>query len=409
MNSTNQKYTRFLLRLLFCRVLDSRSISYLFDNENAASYYRQKALDAGHIRKYTYSKRARVQHKENMFMLTQEGFHYLLENETSVLSNFNEYDFVCKLSVHSCGTKSSERRLKTAKDSAALVFAAMAGACIPFENFSTFISPEDTRIPIESTEDFVRHWLDKDMYSALQVFRTKDSQIEFHNQKIVKVSVSRANDFVSMHDYQSGRCSGVIESRSRAMNLYTAPMFGMSWSPWLTEREISALVLWKKMRSSLRPEAITPYDNQAGLIVTGLRQFVNLYRDVDHASRSSMEEFGGCYDHLYILPFSKEGAEHLHWLMDHMDAELNDQAKQHLFIYEKYKINEAGNRRIFPLCDPDGCPTALCFLLDAKQLLQIERQADYFPTWTFTVLCFPWQVPYCRGVLPENVRVVAAE
>lgn len=414
-NMANENYLRFLSLLMFNRVYDSQTINLYFEDPQKASYYRQKALKNGHIKKITFTKRERTKHKTDLYSLTKKGLRYFTEHDTIITPQLTMYEASNYLNVLKRGDLKPERQEKIARDTAAITLASKAGISIPVDNYTNSlreISSEEQEDTNASLSDFFQSSLTDELYQSFGLYEnaSPDSPMTFHNSSCVKLSAGNANTYVTSRDYLAGRYSGVIDSHLKSILIYAAPMFGMKWSKWIVEKERNAYRLWKTshgVAGTHNSEAVK--SDCAALIVDNPNQFSNLYRDVDKVQMGSEEIFGGPFKSFYILPLNMNGAKHLRWILMNNDDTMNAAITNDAIESGSYVRNDRANPGLFPLLNAYDQRTALGFQLDAKQMMKIERVALSIPSETFEVLCYDWQVPYFKSVMPENVVIEGME
>lgn len=405
-------YLTLLLRLLFLRVCDSRTITLMFGGGSYASRLRAKAEQNGHIKKRIITERERTRHSVTLYSLTKKGYAFLVNNEKE-LSSLLFLDLTGpKTILLKRSDYKPDRQLKIARDSAALILAERAGSAITCDNFSASLQDwtSDT-LDDESTsfEAHFRDYLIDENYSEIKLFTNtsiESTDMVFHNSTVVKTEAGQANSYVTARDFLAGRYCGIIDSPYRSLMIYVAPMFGMRWQTWLTQKEIGAYTVWGKMHALASSAQRSKTGSCAALIVNNPRQFSNLYLNIDRAKREKEDYFGGPFDHFYILPFTPTGALHLQWLMHHDDDDFNKATIQSVIKNGRLSKYEGPSPGSFPLIDEKGTRTAIGLELDAKKMLLIQGTADRFPGSKFVVLCAPWQVPYYEAVMPENVRII---
>lgn len=408
-------YTKFLSLLMFNRVVNQQTLALICGDQKLAYYYKSRALKLGHIRQSRIERRERTKHVITLYFLTKSGFTYLLEHDKDINYLFPSDDCASLRTIKKDDYKIG-RKMKLARDSETLALAASAGAAIPYENFTiglrTLHKIEDVNEEDLSIEDYLESNLTEDVYQSLRLYRNvslNNAAILFYNGTVVKAIAGKANDHVSVRDYLSGRYSGIAESHLKSVLIYATPLFGMGWSKWLVEKEISAQVIWKKTRSIVQEAYRFSKGASAALIVNSPQQFANLYRDVDQAKRSEGEVFGGGFTNLYILPLNNEGAKHLQWLMLTDDDAFSAATIMEALKSGVYVRSDKANAGLFPLLNVNGFRTALGFQLNAKLALRIEQIANTLPDEHFEILCQKWQVPYYQAIMPANVEIVSVE
>jgi hypothetical protein len=164
---------------------------------------------------------------------------------------------------------------------------------------------------------------------------------------------------ISVRDVISGRYSGVAESFYKSVLIYTAPVFGMGWSKWYVNKEITVFEIWKKAKSITSELYRFSNGPSAALIVQNPKQFANLYFDVDHERRQSQERFGGEFQQLYILPLNDDGIKHFRLLMATDDVSFDGQTVNDAIKSGNFVKNKGAYFSLFPLLNEKGQRTAL--------------------------------------------------
>jgi len=410
-----KSYVRFLSLLMMNRVYDSKTITLEYDESSYAYDLKQKALKNNHIRKINITKRERTIHSVTLYALTREGFDYLIQHDSNIIQSLGMNEVENYLTVQPRSERKAERQLKLARDTAALTLSAKAGAVIPYSNYTVTLRETDDESTTDtsySIREYIRDVLTEEAFVGMGLYENvlkESSDMIFYNSTYVKSKASDASNIASSRDYLAGRYSGIIDSHFKSVILFTAPMFGMRWQKWQTDKEMSAYNMWLKTNSTFDINKLSEVGRCAALIVDNAKQFKNLYQNIDNAKREAEVSFGGTYNHFYILPLTNDGARHLRWLMHTNDHEINEGAVKDAIESGAFYRNDKGRSRLFPLLDEEDNQTALGFQLDAKKIMAIEQSAKSAPSDTFTVLCFKWQEPYYAAVLPENVQTVAIE
>ncbi len=410
-------YDKFLRLLMFNRVYDSETITFLIGNNNKASRYRQKGLSEGHIKKKTYKKRERTIHSTTLFSLTKKGIQYIGDHDEFITQSMALNELEQMITAMRRDDRKGERKEKIARDTSVLTFASKAGMAIPYDNYTASThelqgdAGKDAAASL-SIDDYMRLTLSEEKYTGIDLYEKQTesgAKIVFHNGICIKAFSGEANSFVGSRDYAGGRYSGVADSSFKSVFLYASPMFGMRWNRWQNERELASYRIWRKARSAAASDAFRRSGSCAAMIVESPKKFAGLYFDIDKMRSQNGEELGGSYDHFYILPFSKEGTEHVRWLMTTDDEEVNRQAVEDAVNSGAYIKNSGINFQLFPLINSSGEKTAIGFQLDVKKLISIERIANMVPDQSFNILCFKWQIPYYEAVIPQNVNLTSVD
>ena len=394
-----------LSKLLFNKVCTGRAFSLMFSNDAYASSCKQLALKEKLISETKFSKRNRCTHTVRLYQLTRKGLKYVLDHNEVIdgLTTLREH-MKRGLMILGPGDRGGEDKFQIARATTAVTMAALAGAAIPGENY-ILRGPGKHNPPC--VEDIIRAELTPDEYEEIELFPGDGSGIVFHGVSAVKAQMNGPGQDAAQNDFRAGRYQGIIESQYRSVLTYVAPLFGMLWSKRVLQKEILAYRRWRKVKGTTPPAAYKRSGVCGLLLVNNPEQFANLYYDVDGVNNRDAFCFGGDFDHLYIIPVSKEGAKHLRWLMLINEDDESAQIKRLLLQQEQYTPNEIVTRaEPFPLRDRSGVRTAIGVTFDAKVLLAIERTARKSPDEVLAVLCYRWQESYYRRVLPDNVRLI---
>lgn len=182
----------------------------------------------------------------------------------------------------------------------------------------------------------------------------------------------------------------------------------MAWNDWVTRKEEAVLKKRSVTYSDFKADQRGAKEYGAILIVYNVNQFRNLFFDTDNMTKAG-GEFGGTFDHLYVVPLSHDGGKHLKWLMTTDDNEMNADIINDAIQSGSFRRSIFVAPHVFLLQDTFGRRTALGFQLDSKLMTQIYSIATSVPDENFAVLCYEWQEPYYRVVMPENVEIITLE
>lgn len=415
-----KSYTDFLGFLMFNRVCDNRTLTIACSSQQMASKYKKEAIDRGHIKETTIEKRFGTVHKAKVYTLTKSGLNYFIDRDKIISPSFlmsEAKKYICPLGR---AMSHDEEKLRATQISTALSIANKAGAVIAAENYDTETEDDDASDQIDSNDatskipvmDYIGKDLSDDVLQSFRLFQnehTAERSLVFHNNMFIKRTASKANSQVSFRDYQSGRYAGVIDSRFKSVFLFAAPMFGMGWHKWINAKEMTAYQVWLKLKANITTEQIQRAGTCAALIVDTPNRFKYLYLKKGTERQENDQDFGGWFDHFYIIPSSDDGVKHLRWLMFNNDGEVDKAIINDAINSGMYTENKSSFSRTFPLLSDDETPTALGFQLDAKRMIKIEKTANDNPSLSFVVLCYEWQEPYYKAVMPDNVEIITLE
>ena len=400
-------YLNLLSLLMFNRAYDSKTFSVLFGNDFAASKYRQKLLREEHAKKQTLVLKEKKQRSVTLFTLTRKGYQYLTEHEPNITHSLclNELDE--SIPLRSEFETKTTAKLRLIRRTKALTVAVKAGAYVPVENYT--VKTKDVRPDGDyGMAEYIAENINVKDYETIDLYRQSKENFPFvfHNDTCIKAVAGNVNETVSVKDGSSGRYSGVIDSQLKSILLYVAPVYGMSWTTWLVQREVASYSVWTKLKSIAEQSLIRHNGRCAALIVDNARRFAELYKNTDEARIDKKCSFGDPFDHFYIIPADTDGPKHLRWLLTTNDDEMNRDIIASAIKSGMYSKNSRFKPGLFPLLSEDNNPTAIGFQFDTKHLQRVENEIVLNPSVSFTLLCFDWQEDYYKRVLPENVTIV---
>lgn len=401
-------YLIFLCLLMLNRVLDSKSITLFFGSMDKATYYRQKALADGHVRKQTIYTDGEKRAPLTVFCLTQSGFEYICAHDRCLDELFEPDSAPFPYPLHNRMEMKKDKKLRLVRRSTALVLAHKAGSAIPPENYTTLIRDIAQDSETYSLTEFIRDNLTTEIYKYLNPYEyhAQASEIVFHTDLCMKVAAGGINHAANIQDYMSGRYSGIVDSKKKSVLLYTAPPAGgLSWTKWRVDKEELCYRIWVKLHQQENLAEIRRSGSCAALIFDTPKQFYNLYYNTDKTPTSKHYSFGDPFAHFYILPATQDGARQLNWLMTMNDADVNRKLIRKAISGGKFSRNTEFLVGLFPLVSQDRVYTALGFHLDAKIMRTIEQKARENPDQKFNVLCFDWQTAYYKIIMPGNVSI----
>lgn len=416
-----RRYMRFLSLLMLNRVYDSRTLKLIFADNKSFYYHIKKAITAGHIKETKITKRKRTTLTKTVYTLTANGLKYLIEKDSptrDIIISEETLDYITILTTTECVPA---RRERISRETQALTIASAAGAAIPLENYTHELpwtedvpdaddTPRTPAVRKSSLQEYLMRNLDDTAYQRLRLYNTSpDAEITFHNSTFVKSAISGSSDYGVYRDHLAGRYNGIIDGPVKSVSIFATPMFGLSWSAWKTEKEVTALQLW--IRHCYGQEGLQRLRDSgacAAIVVTDAKQFENLYKDKDNQWKENGDDLGGRFDHLYVIPLSVTGGTQLNWLVNTDDADENDTLVEDAVNSGLYRKNTGSYRWQYPLISKaDGSRSAIGFQLDAKRMRELEKIARSLPEESFTILSHTWQLEYYKRIMPDNVKVIA--
>ncbi len=393
---------KLLRALMYNKVYSSQTLNCLFASSSVASRCKTQALLHDYIRKTEYRQRERTTHSITLYSLTKRGLNFLLEND-EVLSEWLDADVASNLSVLSNTDRRDKTKYRLSQDTMCMTVAKIAGAYIPIDNYTCrpAVLQVDDGITVD---DVIAGQLTPEVFEQLVDQTNARKDILYYRGRCIK-SFTREKDFgFATQDYAKGRYNGAIISKYKNILMYGAPMFGMSWSDWITKKEYAAFRSWSSTNSVAEAYQLRRSGVCAALVVYNVNEFKNIFLNVDQVNQAGAE-FGGIFDHLYIIPLSDIGARHLHWLMTTDDRSMNEEIVEDAINSGAYRKSTKAAPHIFQLENVNEERTALGFHLDGIIINEIRKTALRCPDEQVSVLCYDWQAPYYKAVLPKNVDI----
>ena len=403
-----ENYNRMLAWIALLRIVDSRTVSMMFDGLNDKSGNRaafiSRALRNKHIRRSAIKERKKdVRRTISYFTITNEGLNYLASHYHAFFEFRYVHDVIPVF-------KKSEYRLEIKKRlisvSTSVIVAVKSGAAISTGSFAGVNTVEDMDAEQKeyTVRDYYREYLDDsitaDIFASFGQAQEKQ-QMVFHSSQELKFNAAQMSAGGSAIDYSYGRYAGVLDSRLKCMLIYSTTTALISWNDWLMKPEIRAYSFWCRTKALANPEQRDRNGSTAVLLVDNPRDFANhlksVLKDESHRTR-----FGGSFGHCYIVPKNEIGAAFLRWIMLLDERSMNEQMKNDLISSAMYEQSDRGSE-LFPLTSAAGNPTCLGFMMDGKIIERIYRVAEDNPEIVLEICCYDWQIDYYARVLPENV------
>ena len=259
-------YYEAMTVIALLRVVNSKTLTILFQDHTVRSHFVQKALSKKHIRKVSVQERINNERKSmTLFCVTWKGLDYIAHKD----SGLHELLFhQPSISIFNHLESKAQTRMKLAAIANTVVIAYSAGASIPVSTFGTIQSgasereddvedETDARTATEQVytlRDFYRDYLDEGSTLVNASFPSEDDGMDvdymvFHERSAIKAALAQETERGDIKDFQSGRYTGIIESHLKTVMLYVAPLYTMPWSRWLVNAELNAYRMWGRTNS----------------------------------------------------------------------------------------------------------------------------------------------------------------
>jgi len=413
-------YYQAMTVIALLRVVNSRTLTLLFQDHTLRSHFVQKALSKKHIRKMMVQERVNNERKSiTLFSVTLKGLNYIAQKDSGLYELLFHQP---NIAVFNLMESKASVRVKLAAVSNTTVIVHSAGANIPSSSFGSIQNdaieieeeddePQDAEkikaAQTYSLRDFYRDYLDEDSLLVSNAFEAEystddDDYMVFYERGTIKSMLSQESDRGDIKDSQSGRYTGILESHFKTVMMYVAPLYTMPWSRWLVNAELNAYRMWGRTYSITDIRRQSKNLTMAAVIVNNARDFAYHFLGAKRR-REKGEVFGGAYAHVYVIPNDHNGIRFLNWLMliedDSIQKEMADMAIQS----GNFSENETRSAAPFVLRSRSGIETAVLLTMDTKQMLPIHYYASEKKETELQVICFDWQEDYLKRVLPPNI------
>lgn len=438
-------YEDFLMKLLFCRYVDLRSSLLVGKFKSTASKFLSKGLEQGHIKKVkmelSQKNKKRQARTIVYYSITKTGIQYLHESTYHEWFSGIRDDIIRRMSLTYSYERSQSDKYQMILYSRAIIMAGRAGASIDkgcFQDQYIFrkelAESEDKaweedrdRQAEERTDqklsdsnrillaDILNQGVDEELYRQMELFaiayKPNDvNRIEFHGSNTMKRVASKFNSASDGKDYVRGRYQGVLDSQFKSVLVYTEPVFGLAWSEWFAQSELTAFRIWKKTKSFAHPSYLGIEGNAMkdciAIFVENEAEFQKMWDNKYGKRKGDDTGIGGDVDKCYIIPVSDLGSQFLSWLMLKDDAAYNNRIAKARITKWGDRKNDLRSCKDFTLKDKDGIETAINLQFDVKVLERVAACASRYPDQSFNIVCCDWQEKYYRKVLPENVQCI---
>ena len=413
-------YYQAMTVIALLRVVNSRTLTLLFQDHTLRSHFVQKALSKKHIRKMTVQERVNNERKSlTLFSITMKGLNYIAQKDSGL---YELLFYQPNIAVFNLMESKASVRVKLATISNTTVIAHSAGANIPSSSFGSIQNdamereeeddePQDAeKIKADRTyslRDFYRDYLDEDSLIVSNAFEAEhaeddDDYMVFYERGAIKSMLSQESERGDIKDFQSGRYTGILDSHFKTVMMYVAPLYTMPWSRWLVNAELNAYRMWGRTYSITDIRRQSKNLTMAAVIVNNARDFAYHFLGAKRR-REKGEVFGGAYAHVYVIPNDHIGIRFLNWLMLIEDDSIRKEMAEMAIRSGNYSENDTRSAAPFILRSRSGIETAVLLTMDTKQMLPIHYYASEKKETELQVICFDWQEDYLKRVLPQNI------
>lgn len=209
-------------------------------------------------------------------------------------------------------------------------------------------------------------------------------------------------------DVIMARFLGIAKNKDKAILIYPAPAFGITWPPYKVQNDLSVMTQYLAIFSEKKdPRESNSAD--AIIMVTSPKHFYHIYADPigkREKKNGAKDNIGDGFNHFYAVPVRREGVAQLERIM-------NDSFNEQSFIDKAVESKEfsrakkdaklAGN--LFPLVK-DATPVMVLIDMDIKKMQIIEAIAKQDTGNEYGVLCYKWQSEYLARIFPKNIMII---
>ena len=403
-SKARRTYDIMLLNIASCNFV---SKPYLLAVSDKLTSYRalNKALGCGHLKELTLVQKLGGKKRTiKYYCITRDGLAYLAENHQAFPSQFAWTEYLIP-PAERMKTKlqplSANRMARFLAVSGTSFLMSVSGVQTEHIFTSAVISEEVFNVaaplPLENRHRNIEQIIAEAKRRARAECDSAEitgSDIIYYNSFEIKQELAQCSGRYS--DFHGGRYTGILESATRTVLVYTGNKGGMAWSTVATKPEFSALHTYSAKYS--RYQNLPAGENHGIMFVDNARLFAALY--LDEKSKRRTEAFAERVNSLTIFPINQGG---LCSLLDYMDTD--DAQFETSFVSEAvasgiYELNHEGYTSLFPLRTKQGIPMAIGVFLDAVKLNRMRK--IYAKTNVpYGIICCGWQIDYYNRVAPE--------
>lgn len=223
-------------------------------------------------------------------------------------------------------------------------------------------------------------------------------EIRFTDTIHVRDMIARSQSIEN--DTKFGRQVGIIDSHFKSVLCYAPPANTFQTNSHYKRRENATMTQWVKRFGMESAAELLRHGTASILFVKHESQFRAIALDEDGKVKKDISEG---INHLYVIPFTKEGKKHLRWLMLTDDQDINTEFITNMIESGQFKKNEEWYKDVFPLVSvSDGTVYATTLQFDLPHLNRIATRISQMDGEPTGILCFKWQQPYMEALFPES-------
>lgn len=229
----------------------------------------------------------------------------------------------------------------------------------------------------------------------------------------------------------SGRYCGMLDSHSQTVLIYAADrIHPLSWNMQSVGKEVST---FRAAKEGLHPDddESWPREDSAVFLVPDARAFKATYETVEEqrekeraylARRKGFKPkasygtspLGEGFNHFWIIPVNYQGTRELEGIMRSEPMVDEMELIPQLLRTMRYMTNSSIDEKLLPLKDLDGALVTVQPHLDVPKMTKVRNYMTRFcgddSDVRFVVLCYEWQEPYWKAVIPDvQIRFIESE
>ena len=396
---------------MLLRAVTSKSLRLMIGNYNTACSFIREAISMKHIRENELIfKKQKAVIKIRYYQITKAGMRFMMNcDDVAWLEAIRDIDLESYIILEP-QYYVKENMIRYLNYTTLLILCKAAG--IKLSKQVVLKSSEakneivdDEEVQKKKTVNALLNDNTDDDYweNANDLFESAGMDVaEFHGKEELK-SVLAGNISADNRSFSFGRMKGILDSEHKSALAYVAGIFIMRWDAFNTLGESAALTMWNVAKSKVPLEKRRNIGKCGILVVESPNDFGRIYK-YKFAKREEQIEFGKPLDHLYLIPNSKQGAGQLKWIMSSDDESENEALASRAIESGNFDKNDIRSKMEFQLRNLNNAEVALGFQLDIKRMNVIKKVAESHEDDEFFILCFDWQMPFYKEIMPENVK-----
>ena len=381
------------------------SRSFLLTSSDKQTAYRalQKGMAQGFIKEYTLANKigGRI-FRSGYYGITGLGLQYLLDHDDMISFGLRGDRDELQARIAESGRAPSLQSEKMARylsiSGTAFLASLMGASTSPIFPPSGQKKSEQTATDCSDPDDVES--LPEEMNKA--GFSDDSTRISGNNGFVFlnayEIKRLLAGNVGQYSGYHAGRFTGILESETKSVLVYTGSKGGMSWSKVATKPEFKAHHVYSAKYSAYKN--LPGGENHGIMFVQNARSFANLYLDVAHKRKEDM--FADQFNSFVIFPVDSYGVINA---LEYIEIDLADYERQFAEAAIQsgiYKANTSGHTTLFPLKNLNGIPMTIGVFIEGVKLNRLRTIYEKTAA-AYGVICYQWQIDFYQRVIPEAI------